>query len=239
MRIYDTAKLADAKDSDDAMEQLIKENKRYLLSYASSLSGRYVGTDSDEWSVVLRAFIQAIKEYDADRGEFYAFSELVIKRRLIEYFRGQYKYLQEIPYASDAFHLEFGEKTDCVLPEYARSQLIARDDNTLVAEIEAISATMKLYGFDFSDLIEVSPKAEKTKKACAKAISYLLSEPVLIASLRSQKSVPIKILSEKCKLPRKLLERHRKYIITAIEIMQGDYPMLSEYMPYSREGIES
>ncbi len=76
MRIYDTAKLADAKDSDDAMEQLIKENKRYLLSYASSLSGRYVDTDSDEWSVVLRAFIQAIKEYDADRGEFYAFSEL-------------------------------------------------------------------------------------------------------------------------------------------------------------------
>ncbi len=238
MKIYSTAKLADAKDNDDAMELLIKENKRYLLSYASSLSGRYVDINSDEWSVVLRAFIQAIREYDADRGDFSVFSELVIKRRLIEYFRGQNKYSQEIPYASDAFHLESGEKADCVLPEYAKSQLITNDDNALVAEIEAISATMNLYGFDFSDLIEVSPKAEKTKKACAKAIAYLLSEPALIVSLRSQKNLPIKILSEKCKLPRKLLERHRKYIITAIEILLGDYPMLSEYMPYSREGIE-
>lgn len=238
MKIYSTAKLADAKDNDGAMELLIKENKRYLLSYASSLSGRYVDINSDEWSVVLRAFIQAIREYDADRGDFSVFSELVIKRRLIEYFRGQNKYSQEIPYASDAFHLESGEKADCVLPEYAKSQLITNDDNALVAEIEAISATMNLYGFDFSDLIEVSPKAEKTKKACAKAIAYLLSEPALIVSLRSQKNLPIKILSEKCKLPRKLLERHRKYIITAIEILLGDYPMLSEYMPYSREGIE-
>lgn len=238
MKIYSTAKLADAKDNDDAMELLIKENKRYLLSYAFSLSGRYVDINSDEWSVVLRAFIQAIREYDADRGDFSVFSELVIKRRLIEYFRGQNKYSQEIPYASDAFHLESGEKADCVLPEYAKSQLITNDDNALVAEIEAISATMNLYGFDFSDLIEVSPKAEKTKKACAKAIAYLLSEPALIVSLRSQKNLPIKILSEKCKLPRKLLERHRKYIITAIEILLGDYPMLSEYMPYSREGIE-
>ena len=238
MKIYSTAKLADAKDNDDAMELLIKENKRYLLSYASSLSGRYVDINSDEWSVVLRAFIQAIREYDADRGDFSVFSELVIKRRLIEYFRGQNKYSQEIPYASDAFHLESGEKADCVLPEYAKSQLITNDDNALVAEIEAISATMNLYGFDFSDLIEVSPKAEKTKKACAKAIAYLLSEPALIVSLRSQKNLPIKILSEKCKLPRILLERHRKYIITAIEILLGDYPMLSEYMPYSREGIE-
>ena len=186
MKIYSTAKLADAKDNDDAMELLIKENKRYLLSYASSLSGRYVDINSDEWSVVLRAFIQAIREYDADRGDFSVFSELVIKRRLIEYFRGQNKYSQEIPYASDAFHLESGEKADCVLPEYAKSQLITNDDNALVAEIEAISATMNLYGFDFSDLIEVSPKAEKTKKACAKAIAYLLSEPALIVSLRSQ-----------------------------------------------------
>jgi RNA polymerase sigma factor len=31
------------------------------------------------------------------------------------------------------------------------------------------------------------------------------------------------------------LERHRKYIIAAIEILAGDYPCLAEYMKPQRE----
>jgi RNA polymerase sigma factor len=36
-------------------------------------------------------------------------------------------------------------------------------------------------------------------------------------------------------VPRKILERHRKYIIAAIEILSGEYPYLADYLRYIRE----
>jgi len=37
-------------------------------------------------------------------------------------------------------------------------------------------------------------------------------------------------------VPRKIIERHRKYIIAATEIVGGDYPHLSQYMSFIKRG---
>jgi len=50
--------------------------------------------------------------------------------------------------------------------------------------------------------------------------------------MKTTKQLPIKIISENAKVPRKILERHRKYIITAAEILSGDYPKLAEYLSH-------
>lgn len=39
-------------------------------------------------------------------------------------------------------------------------------------------------------------------------------------------------------LPKKVVERHRRYIIAAAEIMNGEYPLLKTYMEYIREALE-
>ena len=41
---------------------------------------------------------------------------------------------------------------------------------------------------------------------------------------------PIKNIAENTKVPRKILERHRKYIIAAVEIICNDFPLLQEYI---------
>ena len=82
------------------------------------------------------------------------------------------------------------------------------------------------------ELTDCSPKAGKTKDSCAHAIRYLKEHPLLIANMKTTKQLPIKIISENAKVPRKILERHRKYIITAAEILSGDYPKLAEYLKH-------
>ena len=91
------------------------------------------------------------------------------------------------------------------------------------------------YGFSFLDLTECSPKAEKTKKSCGLAIRTLIASAVLMALMRLKRLLPIKELCEKSGVIRKILERHRKYIIASAEILDGDFPVLASYLRYIRE----
>jgi RNA polymerase sigma factor len=36
-------------------------------------------------------------------------------------------------------------------------------------------------------------------------------------------------------ISRKILDRHRRYIIAAVEILSGDYPLLAEYMQFIKD----
>jgi RNA polymerase sigma factor len=63
----------------------------------------------------------------------------------------------------------------------------------------------------------------------------MLESPLLISNMRTTGLLPVKIIEKNSQVPRKILERHRKYIVTAVEILSGDYPQLSEYMEYIRK----
>jgi RNA polymerase sigma factor len=56
-----------------------------------------------------------------------------------------------------------------------------------------------------------------------------------VSELRRSKQLPLKNIEKSAQVPRKILERHRKYIIAAIEILSGEYPNLAEYLRYIRE----
>ena len=106
-------------------------------------------------------------------------------------------------------------------------------------EIAAVQNLLSGYNFSFFDLTECSPKAEKTKIACAKAVAVLLQNPTLFKKMQTTRTLPVKDISSGKDISVKILERHRKYIIAAAEIMQGDYPLLKEYMSYIRKALES
>ena len=57
--------------------------------------------------------------------------------------------------------------------------------------------------------------------------------------MKTSKTLPVKDISSDKSISVKILERHRKYIIAAAEIMNGDYPLLKEYMNYIRKALES
>ena len=61
----------------------------------------------------------------------------------------------------------------------------------------------KRYGFRFMDLVECSPKAHKTKQACAKAISYIVTNPILVKEMQASKQLPAKLLEKNAGIDRK------------------------------------
>jgi len=64
----------------------------------------------------------------------------------------------------------------------------------------------------------------------------MIASAILMAKMRLKRLLPIKELSEESGIVRKILDRHRRYIIAGAEIMDGDFPILASYLKYIREG---
>jgi RNA polymerase sigma factor len=225
-----------AKTDMKVLEDLIGQNEFTILRCASKVTNRYITKSDDEWSIALLAFHQAIESYELEKGSFLSFAELIIKRRLIDYIRSQGKYNSEVPIDPILFDTEPEEEEDNASIRLAVAEQVSKQDSgDLKLEIAAANGTFLEYGFSFYDLSSCSPQAKKTRTACAKAVNYMLRNQLLLVELRKTKQLPIKIIENNAKVPRKILERHRKYIIAAIEILSGGYPYLAEYLRYIRE----
>lgn len=238
MREQDTIAIS-AASNPQLLNQFILQNEYFILKYASTISHRYISKSDDEWSVALYAFTQAVHEYDLTRGSFYKFAKLIISRRLIDYFRKENKYNSEISIDPIIFDSEpnEGEHEDAYQLEVIKKVSVI-ENSSLKLEIDAINIVFSNYGFSFFDLTSCSPKAKKTKKSCAKAIAYLLYNTLLVTELRTSKQLPLTIIEKNTKVPRKILERHRKYIIAAVEILSGEYLLLADYLWYIKEEIK-
>lgn len=221
------------------MNLFIEKNEKFILKCAAKYSNRYITKCDEEWSLALIAFKDAIVAYSFEKGSFYSFAELVIHRRLIDYFRSQSKYNIELPVDPAVFNTDSNNVDANVSVRLAIADQLSKDESVspVKLEIEAANEVFSGYGFSFYDLTRCSPRAEKTKKSCAAAAAYLLNNAILMNELRRSKKLPINVIEKNLKIPRKLLERHRKYIIAAVEILYGDYPCLAEYMRFIRKEL--
>lgn len=216
MREFDY-KAIEAKKSEQALEEFISSHEGLIIKTASKTSKHFVTKSDDEWSIALSAFAEAIEKYDLDKGGFMAFAELLIRRRLIDWFRSNGRFQAEVQ-----------------IDDIEDEGFDTNSNDDLKLEILTLGDILKNYGYSFMDVADSSPKAEKTKESCQMAILWMIGNPIAISQLKETKQLPIKIIENNSRVPRKILERHRKYIIAAVEIATGDFPGLAEYVSFLR-----
>ena len=220
----------EARADEKSMNRFIQENKRFIMASAYHAVNHFVTESDDEWSIALIAFHEAVRTYDESRGDFRAFASLVIRRRLLDY-------LGDLDETEDVTALQMeirrrNAEASALSGNAISGKVTVRD------EIEAVQSILQGYGFSFFDLTECSPRAEKTKKGCAEAVAAILKDDSLFIKMRSSKTLPVKEICAASGISRKILERHRKYIIAAAEILNGEYPLLAEYMNYIRKALD-
>ena len=233
----------EAKTDERKLEDLIRQNTRFILSCACRSVGHYVTESDDAWSVALIAFHEAVRSYAPEKGDFSGFAALVIRRRLLDHVNhearsaaelsvGFSESVQERDGVADPLELEVQRRTGELAMQRSAEQTALRD------EIAALEQDLERYGIRFPDLERCSPKARKTKAACGKVIRAVLAEESILRQIKRTKALPVSALREITQVPLNILDKHRKYIIAAIEILSGDYPYLAEYLRCIREGGE-
>ena len=222
-----------ARHDDIALERLVIENKRFILRCASKTCRRFITESDDEYEVALLAFWEAVRTFNPSAGSFNGFAALVIRRRLMDFFDKETRHAGEIPVGYSMTWED--ERTDGIIAEVQKKIVQEEDTTTVKDEIEALGGVLREYGFSFFDLAEASPKAGKTKICCARAVNWMLAAAERILRMRKKHSLPTKAISKALEIAIKILERHRRYIIAATEILDGDYPHLAEYLKYIKE----
>jgi RNA polymerase sigma factor len=154
------------KSHDDDINAFINEYKPFIASCVTKITGRFVryGED-DELSIALLAFTEAIRSFDPFKGNFLPFASNVIKRRLVDYYRKEKKH-ENVVYLNEYTGEEDNEEADLTY-ELSKQQHIENQANEYRRlEINELAEELTAWGISFGDLVNISPKHDKTRKAC-------------------------------------------------------------------------
>lgn len=224
-----------AKTDERAREELICRQERNILRIVSLAKHGFATKSDDEWAIALCAFSHAIDTYRPAKGAFVPYAEVLMKRSLIDAYRAQAKHAQELTISPSAFEGELDEDEANPVLAVVVEQSVRAADTTLRDEILAANAMLKRFGFGFYELTDCSPGRGGTRKACLLAAESVAGSPMALEQLMRTRQLPAKWLTEQRAVPKKLLERYRKYIIATIIICAGEFPALQGYIRGGRD----
>lgn len=209
----------------------IMQYQPFIASFCSEICHRYVefGVD-DELQIALLAFNEAIDRFD-QRGNFLLFSKMVMKARLLDYFKSvQYREKMNSYSIYDEEDKEIKELVQSAVNDYEEKY----ENSIRVAEIESLNEQLSQHGITFTDLVKCSPKHTLMRLTINHLIEEIIDHKDLCEKVLQDYTLPLKEIEKKLFLPRKKIESYRKYIIAVIVIYHSDYEYLKGYLPIYR-----
>ena len=223
--------LISSKNGDSlAREELISSHKAFIVKVSSKICSRYLTWDNDdELSIALLAFNEAIDNFDPDGGSsFYSFGQMVIRRRLVDYFRkeGKHQHLSLTPMNSENEELSRYD-LDASQDQFQES----KSQNVLAEVVENYVRVLCAYKVTLDDLVKVSPKHKDSKQTLITVALALSNSPGLMEHLKTHRLLPIKELELLTGIKRKVLEKGRKYLIAlALILFEPEFYPLKTFM---------
>lgn len=228
--------LISAKSGDPLVrEELIRSHKAFIARVSSKICSRYLTWDNDdELSIALLAFNEAIDSFDPHGGaSFHSFVQMVIRRRLVDYFRkeGKHQHLSLSPMNPEDEDLSRYD-LDTSLEQYQENE----NQEVFAQVVENYVRVLCDYNVTLDDLIKVSPKHSDSKQTLIRAALILSHNPRLMAHLQKHRLLPIKELELLTGIKRKVLEKGRKYLIAlALILSEPDFYPLKIFMQLPEE----
>jgi RNA polymerase sigma factor len=222
---------------EETREELIKKYLPFILKVTARTCKRYVYLeDDDEVSVALSAFNEALDKYDLQqKASFFTFAELVIRNRLIDYFRQAQQGVRDVPWSSLRREGEedgdiTGQIDKLTWQESVEQHYEQETAEMRREEIREYSEKLKEFGIEFKDLVKDSPKHQDARITAYQIARLICEEEGYCSYLQKTKTLPLKDLEKEVQVSRKTLERRRKYIIALVIIMLGKFYFLQDYL---------
>ena len=220
------------KEDSKAREDFLDKSQTFIRHVASQASFRSLEWGRDEeLSEALIAFNEAIDLFIEDKGvPFLAYARVLIKRRLIDYYRKQ-----RLRQASSLDQADIGRGIEIhlSLDEFQEKEQCCER----AAEIQQFAKALAAFKLTFQDLVAISPKHRDSRETLLRVARELAFDTELWPQAERTGKVPMQALALKTQVHPKVLERGRKYILAVALLManQHDYVYLREYVR-PREG---
>jgi RNA polymerase sigma factor len=203
-------------------EQFINNYINFIMKVVSNTLSKHVDIkNSDELSIGLYAFNEAIDRYDKEKKcNFFAFAEQVIQRRIIDYIRRNKKSVETYPFTY------FCNEDNDFEEKYLVAQETRYENIEIKDEIERLEQELNGFGITLEDLISVSPKHKDSKQLSINIAETLCNNDILFNKLYESKRIPKNELMKVVNVNQKTIDRNRKYIIAVSLILKSNLTIL-------------
>ncbi len=192
--------------------------------------------NDDEVSIAMIAFHEAIQSYSKEKGAFFKYAAVLIKNRLIDFYRREKRH-------SQVLSIEAPTSEDKTLADTIPQETDAFEDFELrdatKNEIETLQNKMKPFGVSITDVAKHCPKQKRTLEECKKVARFAVAHPELLKIVSDSGRLPVQELVDGCGVSKKILERHRKYLIALLLIYTNGYVILRNHIKQIMEGGEN
>jgi RNA polymerase sigma factor len=186
-------------------------------------------TESDEFSIGLMAFNEAIDSYDLKQNyKFINFAKKVIERRIIDYLRQEKKRKVEYPFSY--FIQENNHELESMIPVTDKNSTKQFERIELFEEICNLKLVLKTFKIKIDDLPNFTPKYKGSKNTSLKIANKIATDKILFEEMMKKKKIPMTQLEKYLEVHPKTVERNRKFIITVSLILGMGYEHLGSYI---------
>lgn len=212
-----------------ATEEFIEKHIPFIISCISKFTGRYVSIENDdEYSIGMMAFVEAIEKYKESRGDFYAFSRLVIESRLKNFFEKENKHSKN---KSIEDYKERGSDLVDNLEDHDKDDL---NREFTINEIKKLKEEIDDFGFGFEELVNEAPKHKDTREKAIDISEKSSREKDITDFMFVKKRLPIKNMSDRFDVSEKVIRKSKLFIITVIIILFRGYRNLKLWIKKGR-----
>lgn len=226
----------DAKDDMTAADSFISDYIPFIKAQVSKLMKRPVNIQQDdEYSVAMIAFHEAINGYSKTRGTFLSYASLLMRNRIIDFWRKNNRHNQVISINAPTSNEDQTIEDSLTDDEDYEENLAIREATK--EEIIELSTQLRAFDVSLTDIADNSPKQERTLAACKRVVAYAKEDAELMEDFLRTKRLPLKKLTDGSKVARKTIERHRKYIIGLLLIYTNGYEIIRGHLAEVMKGV--
>lgn len=226
----------DAKDDMTAADSFISDYIPFIKAQVSKLMKRPVNIQQDdEYSVAMIAFHEAINGYSKTRGTFLSYASLLMRNRIIDFWRKNNRHNQVISINAPTSNEDQTIEDSLTDDEDYEENLAIREATK--EEIIELSTQLRAFDVSLTDIADNSPKQERTLAACKRVVAYVKEDAELMEDFLRTKRLPLKKLTDGSKVARKTIERHRKYIIGLLLVYTNGYEIIRGHLAEVMKGV--
>ena len=151
----------DAKDDMTAADSFISDYIPFIKAQVSKLMKRPVNIQQDdEYSVAMIAFHEAINGYSKTRGTFLSYASLLMRNRIIDFWRKNNRHNQVISINAPTSNKDQTIEDSLTDDEDYEENLAIREATK--EEIIELSTQLRAFDVSLTDIADNSPKQERT-----------------------------------------------------------------------------
>ncbi len=181
----------EAKDDSMVADLLISDYLPFIKSQVTKVMKRPVNIQQDdEYSIAMIAFHEAINGYSKTRGAFLSYAALLMRNRIIDFWRENNRHNQVISINAPTSEHDQTLEDSISDNENHEENLVIREATK--EEIIELSMQIREFGVSLTDIADNSPKQGRTLTACQKVVAYAQSNEEMMEEFFKNETVAVK-----------------------------------------------